>query len=91
MVLSRVLTRHDYATYRQTFLAYALISPVIILGLPQAIFFFLPVAKHRIRGRVFDAMAFLLVMAVLFPVFLLLGGNRLLAWQFNNPALEDTL
>ena len=40
--LSRILTKTDYSAYRQTILAYTVLSPLLMLGLPQALYYFLP-------------------------------------------------
>jgi O-antigen/teichoic acid export membrane protein len=90
-VLSRVLTQHDYATYRQTLLAYAFAAPLLTLALPQALYYFLPGEEKRKRGLLVDNLILLASMGVVFSVFLVLGGNRLLAWRFSNPELEQTL
>ena len=90
-VLSRVLTKHDYATYRQTLLAYFFAAPLLTLALPQALYYFLPVETKRKRGLLVDNISMLAMMGVVFSLFLLLGGNRLLAWRFHNPDLVSTL
>lgn len=48
-VLSRIFTKTDYAAYRQTLLAYKFVEPLLKLGLPLALFYFLP--RNRDRGR----------------------------------------
>ena len=90
-VLARVLTVRDYATYRQTILAYGFAAPLLMLGLPQALYYFLPAEKRRARGVLLENLLLLSLMGCTFSVFLLCGGNRLLAWRFSNPALEETL
>lgn len=42
MLFARYLSISDYATYLQTFLAYDTAVPILTLGLPSAIFYFLP-------------------------------------------------
>jgi O-antigen/teichoic acid export membrane protein len=86
-VLTRVLSVRDYATYRQTLLAYSFAAPLLTLGLPTALYYFLPGEEKRRRGVLFDNLAALTLMGFVFGAFLLLGGNRLLAWRFKNPAL----
>ncbi len=91
VVLVRVLSIRDYATYRQTFLAYQFAAPLLTLGLPMALYYFLPGENKRRRGVLFDNLAALTVMGCIFAVFLLAGGNRLLAWRFQNPDLVAPL
>jgi O-antigen/teichoic acid export membrane protein len=90
-VLARILTKVEYGTYRQTMLAYAFAAPLLTLSLPQALYYFLPGEKQRKRGMLWDNLILLFMMGILFGIFLLFGGNRLLAWRFQNPDLVDTL
>ena len=91
MVVARVLSMHDLATYRQTMLAYNFAMPILTLGIPTAMYYFLSGAKERRRGIILDNMALLLFMASVFTAFLLFGGTDLLAKRFNNPDLQHTL
>lgn len=91
MVMARVLTKGDMAAYRQTLLAYAFVAPFIGLGIGQGIYYFLPVEKLRIRGRVMDAITILGVTGTLFALFLGFGGNQLLAMRFSNPEVARLL
>ena len=50
MVAARVLTKHDYATMRQTMLAYQFVAPLLTLALPMALYYFLPGSGERKRG-----------------------------------------
>jgi len=91
MVLARLLTKGQYATYQQTFLAFTFVSPLMILGLPQALYYFLPAERVRQRGLVLDTLLISLALGSLFTIFIFFGGASLLAWRFSNPALENTL
>jgi len=91
MVFSRTLSVADYGTYLQTFLAYDFAVPILTLGLPSAMYYFLPGAKFRQKGLVLDNIAMLFVSAILFSFFLAFGGIELLAKRFNNPDLLRTL
>lgn len=90
-VLSRVLPQSDYATYRQTLLVYSFISPLLVMGLPQSLYYFLPAERSRLRGRTLDALLLLLGSAAVIACLILFGGDRLLARRFGNPALMATL
>lgn len=90
-ILARVLSTDHYATYRQTLLAYTFISALLILGLPDVLYYFLPIEKERARGVLRENLLLLGIMGVVFSLFLFCGGSRLLAWQFDNPALGRTL
>lgn len=91
MVLSRVLSKTDLATYRQTMLAYDIALPLLSLGLASGIYYFLPTEKHRVRGVVVDGLLMMVGMGLLYAVFIALGGNHLLAKRFSNPAIVATL
>ena len=91
MIASRVLSKHDYATIRQTFLAYEFAAPLLMLGLPNAVYYFLPREQDCKRGVIIDNMALLLGGGLLFSLFIAIGGHELLAMRFNNPDLRTTL
>ncbi|MBN1270005.1 MAG: oligosaccharide flippase family protein [Kiritimatiellae bacterium] len=91
MVLTRVLTVLDYATYGQTLLAYNFAVPFLSLGLPSALFYFLPGERRRPRAVLVENLLLLAAMGGLFSLFLLLGGGHLLAVRFRNPDLVGTL
>lgn len=91
MVMTRILSRAELATYRQTLLAYQVAIPLLSLGIPAAIYYFLPTEKRRVRGVVVDALVMMATMGLLYAVFIALGGNHLLAKRFSNPAIVNTL
>jgi len=63
---------------------------LLALGLPQAIYYFLPGENERPRAVLVENLLLLSFMGGLFSLFLL-GGNRFLAWRFNNPDIAKTL
>ena len=89
--LSRLLGKEDYATYRQTILVFTFAAPFLALGLPQALFYFLPGEKERPRSIVVENLLLLGLMSSLFLVLMFAGVNRLVAWRFGNPALVRNL
>ncbi len=91
MVLARLFTKQDYAAYRQTLLSYQVLEPFLRLGLPSALLYFLALEKQRARGVVIENMMMLAAGGAAISLFLVAGGNRLLAAWFDNPALERTL
>ncbi len=90
-VLSRLFTKEDYATYLQTMLVYTFVAPFLTLGLPNALYFFLPGERTRSRAILIENLLILAVVGCVFSVCLACGGGRLLAWRFHNPALSQTL
>ena len=91
MVLARVLSKTDLATYRQTMLAYDVALPLLSLGLASGIYYFLPTEKVRARGVLTEGLLLMIGMGLLYAVFIALGGNHLLAKRFSNPAIIPTL
>ena len=91
MVAARWLSKHDYATIRQTFLAYDFAAPLLMLGLPNAVYFFLPREQNGKRGVIVDNIALLVASGLFFSLFIALGGHRLLAMRFDNPDLANTI
>lgn len=91
MVLARVLSKADLATYRQTLLAYDVAIPLLSLGISSGLYYFLPTEKTRARGVVVDGLLLMAGMGLLYAIFIALGGNHLLAKRFSNPAIVSTL
>lgn len=91
MVMARILSQTELATYRQTMLAYDVALPLLSLGISSGIYYFLPTEKIRARGVVVDGLVMMFTMGLLYAVFIALGGNHLLAKRFSNPAIVNTL
>lgn len=90
MIFARVLTVSDYGTYMQTFLAYDFAVPILTLGLPVALYYFLPDAENE-KKIVTETLLLLLFSGIIFSLFLFCGGAPLLAKKFNNPELINTV
>lgn len=90
-VLTRVFSKLDYATYRQTMLAYSFAVPFVTLGLDRALYFFLPGERQRSRAFLVENLLLLTAAGMLLSMFILLGGNYILARRLNNPDLAATL
>lgn len=90
-VLARLLTKLDYAAYRQTILAYHFVEPLMVLGLSQALFYFIPRDREHSRSILSGNLLMLFSMGLVFALAMWLGGNELLAARFNNPALKRLL
>ncbi len=91
VILSRLFSKSDYATYRQVLLVFTFATPILLLGLPEALYYFLSVEKKRPRSVLMENLLVIAVTSTLLSLFLLLGGNRLLAKGFDNPALAGVL
>lgn len=86
-VLARLLTQHDFGTYRETYLFYNMIVPALGLGLPSALLYFLPRNDNRGRNLLSENLMILSIMGALFSLFLLCGGAEFVAERFHNPDL----
>jgi len=91
VVLVRILTKTDYAAYRQTLLTYRFVAPFLSLGLPMALYYFLPLDQKHGRNVLSGNLLLLLCMGFLFFGFIWFRGNELIAKMFNNPILSNLL
>jgi len=91
VVLARLFTKTDYAAYRQTLLAYNFVAPLLMLGLPHALYYFLPRDKENGRTILSGNLLLLFSMGGLFAAAMWCGGNELLAKRFSNPVLSRLL
>jgi len=90
-VLARAFSKLEYATYRQAMLAYTFAVPFVMLGFNRAPYYFLPVEKERARGVLVENLLLLGAGGLLLTLFIVCGGNHLLALRFHNPDLAPIL
>ncbi|MEM7385605.1 MAG: oligosaccharide flippase family protein [Verrucomicrobiota bacterium] len=90
-VLSRWLDKNEYSTYRKTLLVYQSLAPFLALGLPNALYHFLADDSLNQRKVYADNLFILTGVGLVFGFVMALGGNRVIAWGFNNDGLESTL
>ncbi|MCA9538570.1 MAG: oligosaccharide flippase family protein [Myxococcales bacterium] len=90
-VLTRALSVDEYATHRQALMIYGVAAPLLMLGLPKALFFFLPGETRRARAVIVENLILLTLGGLVFAVALPLGGARLAAARFENPGLAEPL
>ena len=91
IVLTRLLSQHDFGTYRQAVLAMTFAVPFVMLGLDRVLFTFLPKETENPRATLVENLTWLMMAGGLLSSFALLGGNHLLAKRFDNPALAPLL
>lgn len=90
--LSYLLTeKKDYAAFRQTIMAFMIVTPFMTMGLKHGLFYFLPVEEKRTRGRVIDSLLIVLSTGSIFGIFIYFGGNKILAERFSNPQVAGLL
>lgn len=88
-ILSRYLTKDIYGTYRQLWLVYNTLCPLIILGIPTSVNYFIPQLQKE-EQKTFNVQTFAVLTlggATLSAVFFL--GAPLVATIFHNPALVE--
>ena len=90
-LLSRWLTIEDYATYRQALLCVTIISPVLMLGLPDSLLYFISKSPNESRKTLTQVLLLTAITSFIFAAFIYCGGAELLALKFNNPKLEVAL
>ena len=86
-ILSRYLTKDTYGTYRQLWLVYNTLYPLIVLGIPTSVNYFIPQLKDEDR-KAFNAQTFSILTfggAILSAAFFF--GAPLITGIFHNPAL----
>jgi O-antigen/teichoic acid export membrane protein len=91
VVLTRLLTQANFGTYRQAGLAMSFAVPLVMMGLDRALFTFLPGEQERPRAVLVENLLLLLAAGGALTLFAMIGGGRLLARRFDNPALAPLL
>jgi len=87
VVLTRLFSRGDYGSYRQVWLVYFMLSPVLLLGVPSSVLYFLPRLESDERRRfALRTVCLLLVLGALLSV-LIAGAAPLIAARMHNPHL----
>ena len=91
IIFTRLLSKAEYGTYVQTFLSYDLFQPLICLGLPTSIVYFISKSKDSSKKIVLEILIILLTTSILFSIFLFFGGTKIISHRFNNPLLIKNL
>jgi O-antigen/teichoic acid export membrane protein len=89
--MTRILEPTELATYRQSVMAFDIALPFLSFNLATAVFYFLPTENKRSRGLFLDGIFILVTMGILYNLFIIMGGNRLIANRFSNPELSRNL
>lgn len=90
-ILSRKLSLSEYGTYRQSFLIFEIATPLLLLGLPQAISYFIAKNPHQARAYTLSNIFMLCASSVVLGLFLLAGGGNFIASVLRNEKLEMNL
>ncbi|MEX0616495.1 MAG: oligosaccharide flippase family protein [Candidatus Woykebacteria bacterium] len=90
--LARLLSRDIFGTYKQVFLVYNVVSPLILLGIPASLLYFIPRLENHIGKKQFawQTIYLLLFLGLIMSVFTFTTAG-LFAERFNNPELRNLL
>ncbi len=91
ILLVRILTQHDYGSYRQLWLVYSLSAPFFLLALQVSFYYFIPRLSSRERA-VFVRQTYIILMGLgtLFAIVLTAFASPI-ARAFSNPSLITLL
>ncbi len=88
---ARILSKTDYATFRQTFLISDFFLPIIVIGIPNAISYLFVKEFKNPKGLLIDVLSILFSGVILTSLIIILGGANLIAEKFNNIELNKTI
>lgn len=91
MVLSRLLAPADYGTYRQVWLVFFTLAPILELGVPPSVSFFGPQLAREERKTHLTQNGLALVVTGALLALALLSFAGPIARLFRNPELADVL
>jgi O-antigen/teichoic acid export membrane protein len=90
-VLSRCLTKSDYASYQQTILVFKFAGPILSLGIYHGLYYFVAKENTGSQRYIPSALLMLFISGGIFGFAMYTVGNRFIADHFNNPSLQHTL
>jgi O-antigen/teichoic acid export membrane protein len=88
MILSRYLSKNEYATFRQLFLPFEIVSPLLGLGLSSTIFYFYPRFLNK-RKLLLSVLSLVFTTCFVFEMLLTLGLDKLISIFFNNDSILE--
>jgi len=89
--LSYHLPKEDYGSYRQIWLLFNTLVPVISLGIPISVNYFFPLLKEKERKSfIFQTYFFLLILGFIFSSLFFLGASGFSS-LFNNSQVEELM
>ena len=91
MAATRLLSKTEIAINSQTFLALNTVLPFLTLGIPSGIYYYFSKNEERKRAVANESALLVTMASVLFCLFIVVGGNRILANLFQNDNLTTTL
>lgn len=89
--LSRFLSVQEYASYKQVFVVFNVSVPILALGLPESLLYFIPLEPGRSRQLLTTNVSMLFFAAVVFCFFVIFGGGYFVSTLFGNEMLGELL
>lgn len=90
VLLSRYCSLDEYASYRQVFLPFEIIAPLLGLGLSSSIFYFYPRFENK-RKLLFLNVVLIFITSAFFFFAIIFGLDDLLSNKFNNAIIKPYL
>lgn len=88
MILARVLSKTEMAAYNQANLVLITVFPFLQMGLQSGIYYVISRNDTRQRAVFNEALLCIIISNLLFALFLLLGGNKIIASLFHNSSIS---
>ena len=91
MILSRILSEHEYGTYRQVWLVFFSLAPVLEMGIPPSVSFFVPqISRAQLKTYLVQHSTLLLLSGIVMGLGCAFLGEWVSA-LFGNPELGKHL
>lgn len=81
--ISRTFSKTDYSTYRQVFLPFEILAPLLGLGLSSTVFYFYPRFSNK-QNLLFSSLFLIFLNCAFFEFLLLVGLGKEISNLFNN-------
>jgi len=91
MILSRLLTQANYGTYQQVWLVYLTIMPLLAMGLPASITFFIPQKTREDQKTIIVQTTILLMLSGLILSLVTFVGSSSIAQSLSSGNLSNLL
>lgn len=91
MLIARLFSKTEVAIYSQSQLVCTTAVSILQMGIPSGLYYFLVREKGRTRAILNEGIFCVALSGMLFCIFIICGGNKLLANTFSNNELRMTL
>jgi O-antigen/teichoic acid export membrane protein len=89
--LVRLVSKDDYGTYVQVLLAYSILEPILIMGIPKSIYYFMPrLPKDEQKAFAWQSITVSFFLGFIMGL-ILYTSSGMFSNRFHNPALKPLL